>query len=180
MKNIAIRVLAAAAIALPLGVAAAQSARADNPPLRFVIIPKAVHPWFDKVNNGAHAAADMLTKFTGRKVEIEYRAPQAADVVEQNNIIERSISTRPDGIIIDLLDAKGNRATLEEAIQEKIPVTLFDSVSPEGMNLTSIGNDFCQQATIASERLVKLMGGKGEVAIMMGVTELVNHRTCSG
>ncbi|TLU71559.1 substrate-binding domain-containing protein [Lichenicoccus roseus] len=169
------RLLTAAALAIPLGVAANQGARADGPPLRFVVIPKAVHPWFDKVNNGAHAAADMLTKMTGRKVEIEYRAPQAADVVEQNNIIERSISTRPDGIIIDLLDDKGNRSTLQEALQQKIPVTLFDSVSPAGMNLTSIGNDFCQQATIASERLVKLMGGKGEVAIMMGVPTAPNH-----
>lgn len=44
----------------------------------------------------------------------------------------------------------------------------FDSEAPEGLPLTSIGNDFCQQARIASQRLVQLLGGKGEVAILQG------------
>ncbi|MBB4301722.1 ribose transport system substrate-binding protein [Rhodobium orientis] len=152
-------------------VAAAQ----DQDPLRFVIVPKVVHPWFDLVNDGAKEAAKMLTETTGREVQIEYRAPQKADVIEQNDIISRSIATQPDGILVDLLDGKGNRVVLEEAVDQGIPVTVFDSVPPEGMALTSIGNDFCEQANIASERLVKLLGGKGEVAIMMGVPTAPNH-----
>ena len=143
--------------------------------LRFVLVPKVVHPWFDLVNNGANQAAKMLSEQLGNKVVIEYRAPQSADVVEQNSIIERSIATHPDGIIVDLLDEKGNRAVLEDAIAQNIPVIIFDSVAPEGMKLTSIGNDFAEQAAIASERLVKLLDGKGEVAIMMGVPTAPNH-----
>ncbi|ABC22166.1 substrate-binding domain-containing protein [Rhodospirillum rubrum] len=173
MKTVFVSVVAAMAISsLPM-VASAQEKSTD--PLRFVLVPKVVHPWFDKVNDGAKAAAEMLTTTTGRKVTVEYRAPQKADVVEQNDIIARSIATRPDGIFVDLLDEKGNRAVLEEAQEQGIPVTVFDSVAPEGMNLTSIGNDFCEQATIASTRLVELMGGKGEVAIMMGVPTAPNH-----
>lgn len=167
--------LGAVALILPVAGLCPPATADDAKPLRFVLIPKAVHPWFDKVNNGAHAAADDLAKLTGRKVSIEYRAPQHADVVEQNDIIERSISTRPDGIIVDLLDEKGNRAVLEEALGQKIPVIVFDSVAPAGMDLTSVGNDFCEQASIASERLVKLLDGKGEVAIMMGVPTAPNH-----
>jgi len=171
MKKLLLASLCAAAVMLP-GLASAQD---QQKPLRFVLVPKVVHPWFDLVNDGAKAAADMLTKTTGRKVVIEYRAPQKADVVEQNDIISRAIATRPDGIFVDLLDGKGNRAVLEEAVAQKIPVTVFDSVPPEGMELTGIGNDFCEQANIASERLVKLIGGKGEVAIMMGVPTAPNH-----
>ncbi len=44
------------------------------------------------------------------------------------------------------------------------------------MVLTSIGNDFCQQAKIASERLVQILGGRGKVAIMQGVPTAPNHR----
>ena len=171
MKKLLFASICAAALALP-GIAAAQDAQK---PLRFVLVPKVVHPWFDLVNDGAKDAADMLTKATGRKVTVEYRAPQKADVVEQNDILSRAIATKPDGIFIDLLDGKGNRAVLEEAVAQGIHVTVFDSVPPEGMELTSIGNDFCEQANIASERLVKLMGGKGEVAIMMGVPTAPNH-----
>lgn len=142
---------------------------------RFVVVPKVVHPWFDAVNTGAKAAAKMIEEQTGAKVTIDYRAPQKADVVEQNQILERAIATKPDGIIVDLLDGKGNKAVLQEALKRKIPVGVFDSVPPEGMELTSIGADFCEQANIAAERLVKLIGGKGEVAIMMGVPTAPNH-----
>jgi len=151
-------------------------ARADTPKtLHFVLVPKVVHPWFDQVNQGANAAADMIFKTTGQKIVIEYRAPQHADVLEQNDIIERAISTQPDGIIVDLLDGKGNRAVLDEAGQQNIPVAVFDSVPPDGMKMTAVGADFCEQARVAAERLVKLMGGKGEVAIMMGVPTAPNH-----
>ncbi|BDG01298.1 substrate-binding domain-containing protein [Anaeromyxobacter oryzae] len=150
-------------------------ASAQKKEYRFVIIPKVVHPWFDLVHEGARAAAKMLEQQTGAKVTIEYRAPQKADVVEQNQILERAIATRPDGITIDLLDEKANKAVLEEAVKQGIIVTIFDSEPPRGMELTSVGNDFCEQAQIASRRLVEMLGGKGEVAIMMGVPTAPNH-----
>ncbi|PIO98030.1 substrate-binding domain-containing protein [Pleomorphomonas carboxyditropha] len=142
---------------------------------RFVIVPKVVHPWFDLVNDGAKHAAAVIEAQTGAKVAIEYSAPQQADVVQQNQILESTIATHPDGIAIDLLDPSGNRAPLEEAIEQGIQVSVFDSVPPEGMELTAIGNDFCEQAEIASERLVKLLNEEGEVAIMMGVPSAPNH-----
>ena len=147
----------------------------DHAPLRFVLIPKTVHPWFDKVNTGAQAAADLLGKTTGRKVEIEYRAPETADVSSQNDIIERAIATHPDGLILDLLDEKGNHATMLEAVDEKVPMTVFDSLPPEGMDVTAVGADFCEQGTIAAQRLAGLIGEKGEVAIMIGVPTAPNH-----
>ncbi|KXV28405.1 substrate-binding domain-containing protein [Gluconobacter japonicus] len=163
--------LGALLAATPLAAQAADS----STPLRFVLIPKVVHPWFDKLNTGAHAAADMIAKTTGQKIEIEYRAPQTADVSSQNDIIERAIATHPDGLILDLLDEKGNRATMDEAIEQKIPMTVFDSLPPEGMNITAVGADFCEQGTIAAERLATLIGKKGEVAIMMGIPTAPNH-----
>jgi ribose transport system substrate-binding protein len=142
---------------------------------RFVMVPKDMNPWFDLVYEGAKQAAKMLEETTGSKFVIEYLPPKKADVAEQNQIIENIIATHPDGISIDLLDEKSNRVVLEEALKQGIKITIFDSVSPDGMALTSIGNDFCEQAKIASEKLVKLIGGKGEVAIMMGVPTAPNH-----
>ncbi|AHF93510.1 ABC-type sugar transport system, periplasmic component [Opitutaceae bacterium TAV1] len=143
---------------------------------RFVVIPKVVHPWFDKVNTGARAAAAMLSEQTGHKFEIDYRAPQTADVVVQNEILERSIATRPDGIAFDLLDGEGNRAVLQEALNRKIPVILFDSEAPPGMQLSNVGSDYAVQAELAAERLAKLLNYEGEVAIMQGVPTAPNHR----
>ena len=170
MKKLLLPLLLSAAL-LP----AVTQAQQKKDSYRFVVVPKVVHPWFDAVNEGAKKAAQMIQAQTGAKVVIDYQAPQKADVVEQNQILERAIATKPDGIIVDLLDGKGNRAVLQEALKRKIPVGVFDSVPPEGMNLTSIGADFCEQANIAAERLAKLLGGKGEVAIMKGVPTAPNH-----
>ncbi|OHV08450.1 substrate-binding domain-containing protein [Kushneria phosphatilytica] len=142
---------------------------------RFGGVPKVVHPWFDKVNEGAQQAAAAIKAQTGTEVKIQYSAPQSASVSEQNQIIERAIATRPDGLIIDLLDPNGNRSVLRDASSQGIPVTLFDSSNPEGMNLTTVGSDFCEQARMAANRLVELLDGEGQVAIMMGVPTAPNH-----
>jgi len=52
---------------------------------------------------------------------------------------------------------------------------LFDSPSPEA-DITSIGNDFTEQGVIAAERLVKLLGGRGHVAVMQGFPTAPNHK----
>lgn len=159
------------------GGAAAAGADPKEQTYKFVIIPKVVHPWFDQVHEGAKKAAAMIEHQTGSKVEIEYRAPQSADVVVQNEILERSIATQPSGIAFDFLDPAGNRAVVEEALKRKIPVVLFDSEAPEGMELTTVGGDFARQAEIAAERLAKLINYEGEVAIMQGVPTAPNHQT---
>lgn len=143
---------------------------------RFVIVPKVVHPWFDAVVDGAKAEAKLLEQVTGAKVVIDYRAPSKADVVLQNNILEQAAATKPDGIAVDLLDAAGNKTVLQSIIKAGIPVVAFDSVLPEDLNGTSIGNDFDLQARIADRMLVKLLNGKGKVAIMQGFPTAVNHR----
>ncbi|MCB5410749.1 substrate-binding domain-containing protein [Pseudogemmobacter faecipullorum] len=175
MKKLA-TLLAGAAFALPLAALAEEApGTVKKDSYRFLIVPKVVHPWFDKVNDGAQMAAAALQAQTGASVEIVYSAPQSADVVQQVQIVESAISTRPDGIAIDLLDPEGNRASLEAAQSQDIPLVLFDSVPPEGMAIPYIGSDFCEQAKIASRRLVEVLGGEGEVAIMMGVPTAPNH-----
>ncbi len=175
MKKLA-ALLACAALAIP-GAVWAQDAigTTKKDSYRFVVVPKVVHPWFDKVNNGAQAAAAAIKAQTGATVEIVYSAPQSADVVQQNQIIDSALATRPDGLALDLLDPSGNRASLEEAQGQKIPLVIFDSVPPEGMEIPHIGSDFCEQAKIAAHRLVEVLGGQGEVAIMQGVPTAPNH-----
>lgn len=167
--------------ALTVSTLATTAQAADSPgteiadSYRFVVVPKVVHPWFDKVNEGAQQAATAIEAQTGAEVKIQYSAPQSASVSEQNQIIERAIATRPDGLIIDLLDPNGNRSVLLDAKGQGIPITLFDSRNPDGMNLTTVGSDFCEQANMAANRLVELLDGEGQVAIMMGVPTAPNH-----
>ncbi len=143
---------------------------------RFVIVSKVVHPWFDLVHEGAKDALEYLKQITGIEMNVEYSAPQKATVVEQNQILRGLITSQPDGIAIDLLDSEANRPVLQELEDRGVRVVVFDSLPPEGMTFTSIGNDFCRQAELASERLVQILDGRGKVAIMQGVPTAPNHR----
>lgn len=170
-----VRTLALAGRLTPYLLVAGVPAQAAPQPLRFVLIPKLSHPWYEMVRQGAESAGRMIQQQTGRPVLIDFQPPAGAQVPLQAAILQRAIRSRPAGITIDLLDAGRLRPLLEQARADGIALTVFDSEAPEGLAITSIGNDFCRQATIASERLVQLLGGTGEVAIMQGVPTAPNH-----
>ncbi len=145
---------------------------------RFVVVPKVVHPWFDIVVNGAKDAAKMLESQTKDTFKIEYLAPQSANVVEQNNIVERAVATHPDGIMIDMDDPAANVPVLQEALDQGIPVVVFDNFGTvKGLDVPVVGNDLCLMATEGAERLAKLIGEEGEVAVMLGVPTAPTHAT---
>jgi ribose transport system substrate-binding protein len=144
--------------------------------LRFVIVPKVAHPWFDEVNKGARAEADVLSRELGVEVVVDYMPPSICDVVEQNAILEKIAGGRPSGIAVDPVDSVAHMMAINHIRDQGIPVVLFDSPSPDP-SITSVGNDFAQQGMIAAERLVKLIGYAGKVAVMQGYPTAPNHRT---
>jgi ribose transport system substrate-binding protein len=143
--------------------------------LRFVIVPKCAHPWADEVHKGANAQASLLSEQLGIDVAVDYRAPSRAGVDEQNSALESAAATQPDGIAVDPVAALDDLTSLRAMRQKGVPVVLFDSPSPEP-GMTGVGNDFAQQGTIAAERLVRLIGGRGKVAVMRGFPSAPNHR----
>lgn len=143
--------------------------------LRFIIVPKVAHPWFDEVNKGARAQAEILSRALGVEIAVDYMPPSIADVVEQNAILEEAARSRPSGIAVDPVDAVGHMSAISRIRDQGIPVVLFDSPSPDA-SFTSVGNDFARQGIIAAERLVKLIGHAGKVAVMQGYPTAPNHK----
>ena len=142
--------------------------------VRFVIVPKVAHPWFDEVVRGARDQASLLQKRLGADIVVEYRPPGSASVTDQNAILEEARSSRPDGIALDPVDAVPNIPAVEEIKDAGIPLLLFDAPSGES-GLPSIGNDFARQGAIAAEHLAELLAGRGKVALMRGVPSAPNH-----
>jgi len=143
--------------------------------LRFVIIPKVSHPWFDEVHKGAVAQAEILGREIGAEIVVDYQPPTVCDVAEQNTTLESVASGNPSGIAVDPVDAIGHMAAIRRIRDRGIPVVLFDSPSPDA-SITSVGNDFAQQGIIAAERLAKLLGYSGKVALMQGFPTAPNHK----
>jgi ribose transport system substrate-binding protein len=143
--------------------------------LRFIIIPKVAHPWFEEVNNGAQSQAEILSRELGVEIVVDYMPPSICDIVEQNVILENAAKSRPSGIAIDPVDVVDHMAAINRVRDQGIPVVLFDSPSPDG-SITSVGNNFAQQGVIAAERLAKLIGFTGKVAVMQGYPTAPNHK----
>lgn len=152
----------------------AKAAPAAGEELTFVIIPKIVHEWFEAVNYGAGQEAKALFEKYGINIKIDYRAPKTAEITEQNSVLEQVAATKPDGIAIDPIDYEGSKQIISEIQKQGIPVVLFDA-AVEGSGLTAVGNDFAEQAKLEAEKLVELLGQKGKVALMHGVTTAPNH-----
>lgn len=143
--------------------------------LRFVIVPKVAHPWFDEVHEGALAQAGILGREIGGRVVVEYRPPASCDPGAQDAVLAETAAGRPDGIALDPVDTVERLAAVRLVRDRGIPLVLFDSPSPDG-SLTSIGSSFTRQGGIAAERLVGLLGHAGKVAVMQGVPTAPNHR----
>lgn len=160
MKKKFVAALAAVSAVATMGISSMTVNAAED--MTFVIVPKCVHAWFDEVNKGAVKEADALSEAIGAKITIDYRAPQSADVAEQNTTLEQAAATHPDGIALDPVDYEGSKAVIEEIQAQGIPVILFDAPSPEGSGLTSVGNDFSEQASLAATALAELIGEEGK------------------
>ncbi len=143
--------------------------------LQFVIVPKVAHPWFDEVHKGAQAQANILSRELGVQIAVDYKPPSIADVAEQNAILEKIAQGHPSGIAVDPVDAVGHMTAINHIRDQGIPVVLFDSPSPDP-GITSIGNNFTQQGIIAAERLARLIGYAGKVAVMRGYPTAPNHK----
>jgi len=143
--------------------------------LRFIIVPKVAHPWFEEVNRGAQAEARILSRALGVEIVIDYMPPSVAGVAEQNAILEKAARGQPSGIAVDPVDAISHMAAIRHIRDRGIPVVLFDSPSPDA-SITSIGNNYSQQGVIAAERLVRLIGYAGKVAVMQGYPTAPNHK----
>ena len=142
------------------------SAPADAPrKYRFAVIPKALDlPVFDYARKGAERAAKELGN-----VEVIWRGPETGDQLKQKEILEAFITQRVDGIAISCLNGDFLTEAINRAVDSGIPVVTWDADAPNSKRLAFYGVDDKAGGRIMGEEAVKLLGGKGTVALMTSV-----------
>jgi ribose transport system substrate-binding protein len=140
----------------------ATSAPVAKKTLRFAFLPKALSiPVFEYAKIGAERAAKELGG-----IEILWRAPEVTDELRQKEILESFITQKVDGIAISALNGDLLTVPIDQAVAAGIPVVTWDSDAPRSKRAAFYGvNDFEGGKTLG-EGLVKLLGGKGRVAIL--------------
>ena len=162
-------------VLLVTAVVAAGCSKSEAPPpsgtstpsreLRFAVIPKALDiPVFNYARIGAERAAAELGN-----VRIEWRAPDTADQLRQKEILESFITQRVDGIAISALNGDFLTETINRAIDVGIPVVTWDSDAPKSKRIAFYGVDDLESGRIMGKEAIKLLGGKGKVAIITSV-----------
>jgi ribose transport system substrate-binding protein len=141
--------------------------------MRFAIIPKALDlPVFNYAKLGAERAAREFGD-----VEVLWNAPASADQLKQKEILESYITQRVDGIAISSLNGEFLAETINRAIDQGIPVTTWDSDAPTSKRIAFYGVDDRASGRIMGEQAIKMLNGKGKVAIItsLGATNLQNR-----
>lgn len=133
--------------------------------LRFAIIPKSLDiPVFNYAKIGAEREAAALGN-----VDVIWRAPDSPDQLRQKEILESFITQGVDGIAISALNGDFLTSTIDRAVAAGIPVVTWDSDAPKSKRLAFYGVDDLASGRIMAEQAVRLLGGKGQVAIITSV-----------
>lgn len=132
----------------------------------FAFVPKLLdNPVFQVAWEGAQSAARELGN---GKIVVERFAPVRSDAIEQAQIIESLIERKVDGIAISVNDADALRETIDKGIDAGIPMVTFDSDAPQSKRVSFYGTNNPESGKTMGEYLVKYMGKKGKIALLMG------------
>lgn len=130
--------------------------------LAIAVIPKGTsHDFWKAVKSGAEKA--------GREegVKILWNGPaREGDRDGQIQVVEDFLSRRVAGIVLAPLDSKALVPTVDKVAKAGIPCAIIDSSVATENILSFVATDNYQGGAMAARQLIKLLGGKGKVALV--------------
>jgi ribose transport system substrate-binding protein len=126
------------------------------------VIPKGnAQQYWQSVHAGALKAAresNVDIVWNGTPTETDYNG--------QLQIVDAMINRRVDAIAVAPIDRKVIVSVVERAAREKVPVIIFDSGIDTDQFVSQVATDNYGAGQLAAERVGKLLGGKGSVAMV--------------
>jgi ribose transport system substrate-binding protein len=130
--------------------------------LRIAVIPKGTtHEFWKSVHAGAVKASRELD------VEIVWKGPlKEDDLKSQIDLVQSFTAQRVSGIALAPLNDKALVASVNQAARAGTPVVIFDSALSAGNFVSFVATDNRAAGRMAGERLAKLVGNPGKVAVL--------------
>ncbi len=132
--------------------------------LRIAVIPKGTtHEFWKSVHAGAANAAKELGD-----VEVLWKGSLLeSDRETQIQVMQDFITTRVDGICLAPNDSQALIEYVDQAVQAKIPVVIFDSGLDDQSKIVSyVATDNYQGGALAARRMAEVLHGKGNVILL--------------
>jgi ribose transport system substrate-binding protein len=134
---------------------------ADAKPYIPVISKGFQHQFWQAVKAGSEQAAKDLN------VEITFEGPESEAMVDkQVEMFQTALDKKPAAICLAAVDSKAFQPLLEKAKAANIPVVGFDSGVDSDIPVTTAATDNIAAAALAADKMVELIGGEGEVAVI--------------
>jgi ribose transport system substrate-binding protein len=140
------------------------NARGGTEKLRIAVIPKGTtHEFWKSVHAGAANAAKELGD-----VEILWKGSLLeSDRETQIAVMQGFITSRVDGICLAPNDSQALIEYVNEAVQEKIPVVIFDSgIDDQSKIVSFVATDNYQGGALAARRMAEVLHKKGNVILL--------------
>ena len=119
------------------------------------------HQFWQAVRQGSEKAAADLN------VEITFEGPETeAQVDKQMEMLQTAIDKKPAAICFAAVDSKAAIPLLEKAKEAGIPIIGFDSGVDSDIPVTTAATNNIGAAALAADKMVELIGGSGEVAVI--------------
>ncbi|MCS7263223.1 MAG: sugar-binding protein [Armatimonadetes bacterium] len=132
-------------------------------------IGKCIHAYWHEVELGMKAAGRKL-----KGCQVRWFVPAKEDVRAQVSTFESFIAQGVDGIVIGPSNPAAIKGAVQKALSAGIPVITFDTDAPESGRLIYVGTDNYKAGYEAGKMMVKLLKGKGKVAICTGSLTALN------
>ncbi|OCT14489.1 hypothetical protein A8709_27195 [Paenibacillus pectinilyticus] len=153
---------------------AAKALAYHRKPIRIgIVMPPKEITFFDEIRKGIHAAEDEL-KGLGICLEYAYINNQQAD--EGATAIRTLIANGASGILFSAIDDEANRVSINEAIEQGIPVVTFNSDIEGSKRSCFVGQDLGKSGEIAAGLMSRVLRGKAKVLVVVANMKFHAHR----
>jgi ribose transport system substrate-binding protein len=119
------------------------------------------HQFWQAVKAGSEQAAKDLN------VDITFEGPESEAMVDkQLEMFQTALDKKPAAICLAAVDSKAFEDLLQKAKAANIPIVGFDSGVDSDVPVSTASTDNIAAAALAADKMVELIGGEGEVAVI--------------
>ena len=138
-------------------------------PFRITMIAKSsMNPFFLSTRVGAEERAKELSEKLGREITIDWQTPPEEDGQIQAQRVQSAVNDGTNAILLSCSDSGKLKGAIDDAVAKGVEVCTFDSDVPDSKRFSFVGSDNYELGFKVGEELVKLTGGKGNVALLCG------------
>lgn len=161
-------------LALALSMLAFASAEDKSDELYVYVTFEKGSEYFSWVYAGFLAAANELG------VTAELQGPADADASQEAKVLEIVTGKHPNGILASCADENTMVSSINNALEEGIPVITCDSDCPGSDRLCYLGTDNASFGAVAADYIGEQLGGNGEVVVLTLFGSAAQEERCEG